>query len=331
MKKDNQIIIYKAKDGKTALEVRVEYVSIWLTQKQMADLFDKNSDTIGLHIRNIYKTGELRENATTEKNSVVQKEGKRNVKRKVIFYNLDMIISVGYRVNSKRGTQFRIWATDVLKQHLIQGYTINEKRLRQQSDKIRELQKTINYISRTAESIALTSDEALGLIKIISDYSHALKILDQYDYKDLKITNTSGKEKFRLTFENTLQMVKTLKEEFSNSDLFGRIRGNSLESSIVTIYQTYDKKQLYPSIEEKAANLLYFLIKNHPFVDGNKRIAASIFIWFLAGNKILYRNDGSKRIADNALVALCLLTAESKPSDKDVIVKVIINLINKMN
>lgn len=327
----NKIIIYKAENGKTALDVRLEEETIWLNQKQMAILFDKDSDTIGLHISNIYKTKELRSDSTTEYFSVVQKEGKRNVKRRIKFYNLDMIISVGYRVNSLRGTQFRIWATNVLNQHLVQGYTINEKRLKEQSNKIIQLQKTVNLLSNTAETLVLTSDEAQGIIKIISDYTHALDILEGYDFNNLKISNTSGKEKYKLSFKDALKFIESLKIKFGTSELFGRLRGDSFESSINTIYRTYNKKKLYPSIEEKDANLLYFLIKNHPFVDGNKRIAASIFIFYLAKNFLLYNEVGNKRIADNALVALCLLIAESKPSEREIILKVVINLINKKN
>jgi len=325
------VVLYKAKDGKSSLEVSLKEDNIWLTQKQMAELFMKDTDTVGLHIKNIYKTKELDANSTTEYFSVVQKEGQRAIKRNIKYYNLDMIISVGYRVNSKRGTQFRIWATNTLRQHLVQGYTINEKRLKEQSNKISELQKTVNYLSRTAESLALTSDEAQGIIKVISDYTHALNILDGYDYNSLKISNTSKREKYRLNYSDAINFIDSLKSKYGNSELFGKIRGGSLDSSINTIYQTFGKKKLYPSIEEKASNLLYFLIKNHPFVDGNKRIAASFFIYFLAKNNVLYKTDGSKRIADNALVALCLLIAESKPSDKGIIVKVVINLINKNN
>ncbi|HEY5125117.1 MAG TPA: virulence protein RhuM/Fic/DOC family protein [Ignavibacteria bacterium] len=327
----NKIVIYRARDGKTSLDVRLEAETVWLNQYQIAELFLTDRTSLLRHINNIYKTGELEQNSTCAKFAQVQKEGNRTIKRNILFYNLDMIISVGYRVNSKRGTQFRIWATNVLKQHLVNGYTINEKRLKEQSKKIQELQKTITYLARTTETMSLTSDEAQGIIRIISDYSHALNILDQYDYNNLKIDSTSKKEKFRLTYGNAVQFIQTLKEKFGNSELFGRIRGNAFESSINNIYQTFEKKSLYPSIEEKAANLLYFLIKNHPFVDGNKRIAASVLIWFLDRNSILYRSDGSKRIADNALVALCLLIAGSKSSEKEIIVKVIINLINKKN
>lgn len=326
--KNSKIILYKAEDGETALEVLIEQDSVWLNQNQMATLFSTTKQNISLHINNIFREKELSKKSVVKDSLTTASDGKEYLTK---YFNLDVIISVGYRVKSLRGTQFRIWATNTLKQHLVQGYTINEKRLKEQSDKISELQKTISYLSRTAESLALSSDEAQGIIKVISDYTHALNILDGYDYDNLKISNTSKREKYRLNYPDALNFIDSLKSKFSNSELFGKIRGGSLDSSINTIYQTFGKKKLYPSIEEKASNLLYFLIKNHPFVDGNKRIAASFFIYFLAKNNVLYKSDGSKRIADNALVALCLLIAESKPSDKEIIVKVVINLINKKN
>lgn len=328
---NSQIILFKTKDGESSLEVRLEDETVWLNQYQLSELFTIDRTSILRHIKNIYKTGELLQKPTCAKIAQVQKEGRRVVTRNIEYYNLDMIISVGYRVNSKRGTQFRIWATNILKQHLVQGYTINEKRLKEQTDKIFELQKTVNYLSQTSESLSLTSNEAQGIIKVISDYTHALNILDGYDYNNLMISNTSKSEKYKLTIKDGFSFVESLKAKYGNSDLFGKMRGSSFESSINTIYQTFGKKKLYPSLEEKAANLLYFLIKNHPFVDGNKRIGASMFVWFLAKNNLLYKPDGSKRIADNALVALCLLIAESKPLDKVIIVKVVINLINKNN
>jgi death-on-curing family protein len=326
--KNSKIILYKAEDGETALEVLIEQDSVWLNQNQIATLFSTTKQNISLHINNIFREKELSKKSVVKDSLTTASDGKEYLTK---YFNLDVIISVGYRVKSLRGTQFRIWATNTLRQHLVQGYTINEKRLKEQSDKIIELKKTINYLSQTAETLPLTSDEAQGIIKVISDYTHALNILDGYDYDNLKISNTSKREKYRLNYPDALNFIDSLKSKFGNSELFGKIRGGSLDSSINTIYQTFGKKKLYPSIEEKASNLLYFLIKNHPFVDGNKRIAASFFIYFLAKNNVLYKSDGSKRIADNALVALCLLIAESKPSDKEIIVKVVINLINKKN
>ncbi len=328
---ESEILIYKGDNGETEIEVKLEQETIWLSQKQIADLFDKDSDTIGLHLKNIYSTGELEESSTTEEYSVVQKEGIRNVKRKIRHYNLDAVISVGYRVNSIRGTQFRIWANKILKEYLIKGYSINEKTLKQQSEQLSELQKTIKIISSAIKSKELTSDESKGLLSIISDYSYALDILDQYDYQSLSITNTSGKGIYRITYTEAIGQIELVRTIYGNSELFGREKDDSFKSSISTIYQTFDGKDLYPSIEEKAAHLLYFVTKNHSFSDGNKRIAAFMFLYFLSKNGVLYDKYSNKRIADNTLVALTLMIAVSKQEEKDIMIKVIVNLINSKN
>ncbi len=327
----SEIKIYKTPDGKTSIEVKFEKETVWLSQKQMAELFDKDSDTIGLHLKNIYKSGELEEISTTEKYSVVRQEGKRKVKREIKFYNLDAIISVGYRVNSKRGVLFRKWATQLLKDYLIKGFAINQQRLQKQAEQLNKLKETINILGNALEYKELTSDESKGLLKIISDYSYALEILDQYDYQNLKIENTSGKEVYRLTYEEAIKQIELVKKTYGNSELFGHEKDNSFESSIATIYQTFGGVDLYPSIEEKAANLLYFIVKNHSFSDGNKRIAAFLFLYFLEKNGLLFTETGKKRIADNALVALTLMIAVSKPDEKETMIKVIVNLINKNN
>ncbi len=327
----SEIKIYKTPDGQTSIEVKLEKGTVWLSQKQMAELFDKDSDTIGLHLKNIYKSGELDEYATTEKYSVVRQEGKRMVKRRIKFYNLDAIISVGYRVNSKRGVLFRKWATELLKDYLIKGYAINQKRLEKQVEQLSELKETIKILGKALEYKELTKDESKGLLGIISDYSYALEILDQYDYQTLKIENTSGKEVYRLTYEEAIKQIELVKRTYGNSELFGQEKDDSFKSSINTIYQTFEGKDLYPSIEEKAANLLYFIVKNHSFTDGNKRIAAFLFLYFLEKNGLLFSENGQKRIADNALVALTLMIAVSKPEEKETMIKVIVNLINKKN
>ncbi len=324
MKENKSIEFYKTKSGNGGVEVRIESETIWLTQKQMASLFGKNSDTIGLHIRNIFQSKELNKRSTTEESSVVQLEGNRHIARKITYYNLDVIISVGYRINSKQGTQFRIWATSVLKKHLLEGHTINERRLK-------DLQQTVKLISNVASGKNLDNKEATGLLRIIADYSYALDVLDKYDHATLEVEGISKKEIFKINYEEAILAINSLRKKFGSTDLFGLEKDQSFKSSLNTIYQTYNSKELYPSIEEKAAHLLYFIIKNHSFTDGNKRIAAFIFIWFLERNKLLYRKDGSKRIADNALVALCLLIAESKATEKNIIVKVVINLINSKN
>jgi len=327
----SEIKIYKTPDGQTSIEVKLEKDTVWLSQKQMAELFDKDSDTIGLHLRNIYKSGELEEFSTTEKYSVVRQEGKRKVKRQIKFYNLDAIISVGYRVNSKRGILFRKWATQLLKDYLIKGYAINQQKLEKQVEQLNELKETIKILGTTLKLKELTNDESKGLLKIISDYSYALEILDQYDYQTLVIENTSGKEVYQLTYEEAIKQIELVKETYGNSELFGHEKDHSFKSSLATIYQTFGGVDLYPSIEEKAANLLYFIVKNHSFSDGNKRIAAFLFLYFLEKNGLLFSETGEKRIADNALVALTLMIAVSKPDEKETMIKVIVNLINKNN
>ncbi len=326
-----EVVLYKADDGQLNLEVKLTDETVWLSQKQMSILFDKDIRTINEHIKNIYKEKEVEPLSTIRKFRIVQTEGKRKIARTLDFYNLDLIISVGYRVNSKRGTQFRIWASRVLKDYLITGYALNETRLKEQTEHIKELERTLEIFTQVAENYQIQKDEFSGILKVVSDYTHALNLLDDYDYQRLKIHQTTKRTEFRITYEQMKKIIKRLKSQFTASSLFGKERDTSFRSSIETIYQTFGKKELYPSIEEKAANLLYFIIKNHYFVDGNKRIAAAVFLWFMNENKILYRKDGSKRIADNALVALCLLIAESNPKEKEIITKVVVNLINKSN
>lgn len=328
MDSKGEILIYKTESGNADVKILLENESLWLTQRQMGELFDKDSDTISLHIKNIFSEKELDEKATTEKYSVVQKEGKRAVTRDVKHYNLDVIIAVGYRVSSKRGTQFRIWANKVLKEYLVKGYAINQKI---QTEQLEGLKGTIKLLSNVIQSKDLQIDEATGLLKVVTDYTYGLDVLDKYDHEQLTIDGTSTKEYFRINYENAINAILTLKEKFGGSSLFGNEKDESFKSSLGAIYQTFDGTDVYPSIEEKAANLLYFVIKNHSFSDGNKRIAAFLFIWFLEKNKLLYKANGSKRIGDNALVALTLMIAESKPEEKDTIVKVVVNLINNKN
>ncbi|MBI2312975.1 MAG: virulence protein RhuM/Fic/DOC family protein [Betaproteobacteria bacterium] len=290
----------------------------------MADLFDKDTDTIGLHIRNLYKEGELKAEATTEDSSVVRDEGGRQVRRTVRFYNLDVIISVGYRVKSRRGTQFRIWATKVLRDHLVQGYTIHQRR-------VKELNRGVRLIADVAARRELSGDEAAALLHVVSDYGYALEVLDDYDHQRVQLGKVSRGPVRALTAEEARRVVASMRERFGASQLFGREKDVGLEGSLAAVMQTAGRKEVYPSLEEKASNLLYFLVKNHHFVDGNKRIAAALFLWFLEKNRALYRADGGKRIADNALVAMTLLIAESRAEEKDVLVRVVVNLINKRN
>jgi len=323
------VVLYKTEDGKLLLEVQLDRETVWLNQRQMAELFDKNADTIGLHIRNIYKENELPRLGTTEKSSVVQNEGGRQVRREVNFYNLDVIISVGYRVKSKRGTQFRQWATGVLREHLVRGFTLNEKRLREQEQKLADLRSTVGLLEKTLVNQIIGLNEAKGLLRVITDYAYALTTLDRFDHGTLTIEQTTPGAIYVLSYETAIKIVNSMKADFG--DLFGLEKDQGFKSALGAIYQTFRGEELYSSIEEKAANLLYFVVKNHAFSDGNKRIGAALFITFLAGNGALYRHDGSKRIADNALVALTLLIAESRPQDKETIVKVIISLINRAN
>lgn len=324
---DKQVEIYKSPDNKIQLQVNLEKDTVWLSQKQMAELFDKDPDTIGLHLKNIYGEEELSEKSTTEVFSVVQKEGKRSVSRKIKYYNLDAIISVGYRVNSKRGTQFRQWATQRLKDYLVKGYAINEKRLQEEKQHYHELKKAVGLLERVAKTKDLSNNEAQGLLKVLGDFTIALDILDQYDHQQLKIGKSKTKESFRISYKEATKAIKSLKEKFGGSVLFGKEKDESFKSSLSAIYQTFDRKEVYPTIEEKAAHLLYFVVKNHSFTDGNKRIAAFLFVWFLERNNLLYFG-GKKVIDDNALVALTLMVAESNPDDKPMMIKVIVNLIN---
>jgi prophage maintenance system killer protein len=319
-----QILIYQAADGGPALDVRLERETVWLNQRQMAELFDKDTDTVGLHIRNVFKEGELEPGTTTEDSSVVQTEGGRQVRRKVRFYSLDVIISVGYRVKSPRGTQFRIWATNVLRQHLVRGYTVHERRLK-------ELNQAVRLIAEVAQRRTLSGDEATTLLNVVADYAYALEVLDDYDHQRVRLGEVSPGPVAALELDEARQVIARMGERFGASELFGREKDAGLEGSLAAVMQTFGGQEVYASLEEKAAHLLYFLVKNHHFVDGNKRIAAALFLWFLERNRALYRADGGKRIADNALVAMTLLIAESRPDEKDVLTRVVVNLINKRN
>lgn len=326
---NDKIIIYQTDDGQTAIDVRLENETVWLTLDLMARLFERDKSVVSRHIRNVYREGELERGATVAKNATVQIENGRRVVRQIEYYNLDVIISVGYRVKSQRGTQFRIWANRVLKDYLVKGYAVNERIHKEQ---IGELRQLVGMLGRTIQNQPLLStDETNALFDVVTDYTYALDTLDSYDYQRLTVSDTTSEAPFRATYDNAMQAIHSLKERFGESPLFGNEKDESFKSSIGQIYQTFDGVELYPSTEEKAAMLLYLVTKNHSFSDGNKRIAATLFLWFLNNNRILYREDGSKRIADNTLVALTLMIAESRPEEKDVMVKVVVNLINKNN
>lgn len=330
-KSKGEIVLYKTPEGETEIDVKLEEETVWLNQAQMVLLFKSTKQNVSLHVNNVFKDGELDRNLTVKKYLTVQREGKRTVTREIEHYSLDVIISVGYRVKSKRGTQFRIWANKVLKDYLVQGYALNEKKLKDQTSRIKELEKTLDIFSKVTESYQLKQDEFAGIIKVVKDYTYALDVLDKYDNQTLTISSTNKEISFKVTYESAKKVVQRMKEKFGGSKLFGKEKDKSFKGTIGAIYQTFDKKELYPSIEEKAAHLLYFTIKNHSFIDGNKRIAAALFLWFLEMNNYLYSKDGAKRIPDNALVALCLLIAESDPKEKEIIARVIVNLINKRN
>lgn len=318
-----EVIIFQAENGKTAIDVQLQNETVWLTQAQIAELFERERSVISKHLKNVFDTGEL------EEKSNVQKMHIANSDKPVAYYNLDVIISVGYRVNSKRGTQFRQWATFILRQHLVQGITLNEKRLREKNERLQEALRLVNNVMNTQQPLDV--DQANSLLRVIQDYAYALIVLDDYDHQRLRITRTTPEELYQITYEEARQVIDEMRKRFGGSALFGREKDQSFKGSIATIYQSFGGEDLYPSLEEKAANLLYFVVKNHSFSDGNKRIAAVLFTWFLDKNKALYHTNGTRRLADNALVALTLMIAESKPEEKDMIIKVIVNLINQNN
>ncbi len=317
------IVIYK-KENEIQVEVTYENNSLWLNLNQISELFDRDKSVISRHIRNIYKEEELPEYATVAKNATVQNEGTRQVMRQIDYYNLDVILAVGYRVSSAKGTQFRIWANKILKQHLIKGYTKNENRLNQ-------LKKTIQLVQRTSKAIKNQEFEAEGFIDILTDYSLALDILDDYDHQRITTNTTSKKVVFHIDYNEAISAIEQLRVKFGASKLFGNEKDESFKSSIAVIDQTFNSTDLYPSIEEKAANLLYLVVKNPSFTDGNKRIAAWLFVWYLDKNEFLYKIDSTKKITNSTLVALTLMIAESNPKEKDLIINIIVNLINSDN
>ena len=321
------IVLYQTPDGHTSLDVKLENETVWLTQAQICTLFDKSKGSISEHISNIFKEGELVKDSVVREFRTTAADGKTYVTN---YYNLDVIISVGYRVKSKRGTQFRIWANTVLKEYLIKGYAVKNNLIQERYD---ELKALVDTMGRAMQHIgeAAAQDQIRSIFDVVRDYTYALDTLDGYDYQSLEIRSTSGGETFHATYENALEVISSLKEKFGESAMFGNEKDESFRSSIGQIYQTWDGQELYPSVEEKAAVLLYLVTKNQSFTDGNKRIAATLFLWFLENNGILYGADGRKRIADNALVALTLMIAESKTEEVDMMVKVVVNLINTCN
>lgn len=323
MNVSDKIIIYQTSDGQTQIDVRMEDETVWLSANQMAVLFDRDEKTIRKHINNVFSDCEVEKESNTHFLRLAHSD------KPVAFYTLDVIISVGYRVKSQRGVQFRQWANKILKDYLIKGYAINNQLA---VHKYEELSQLVRLLGRTINSEKeLLDGDSRELVNVVSDYTYALDTLDRYDYQQLTIEHTTIEESFRATYDSAMATITLLKEKFGGSDLFGSEKDESFRSSIGQIYQTFDGVELYPSIEEKAAMLLYLVVKNHSFVDGNKRIAATLFLWFMQNNGILYNVNGTKRISDGALVALTLMIAESRTEEKDVMLKVIVNLINKQN
>lgn len=322
----SKIEIYKSKNGKTQIEVQFENETIWLNQQQISELFNTDRTSITKHLNNIFKTGELNKSDTCAKFAQVQKEGNKEVTRNVLNYNLDVIISVGYKVNSIEGTKFRQWATQRLKEYLIEGYSVNNKRLQQ-------LQKAVEIIQNSGRLEELTINETKGLLEIINTYTQSFILLNQYDSNNLSESNLNDEIVYEIEYEDAVKAVKKLKDHLISkkeaTNLFGNEKDKSFEGILGNILQSFDGNYLYPTIEEQAAHLLYFIIKNHPFTDGNKRIGAFIFVWFLEKNKHRFKKNGELKINDNALVAIALVVAQSNPNEKDIIIKLIINLINK--
>lgn len=327
MKHETQIVIYKAENGQTKLDVRLEKETVWLSQSQMMELFQQTKQNISLHINNIFKEKELVKRSTVKEYLTVRTEGNRQVRRKIAYYNLDVIISVGYRVKSKRGTQFRIWANQIIKDYLVKGYALNEKRLAEAQNRLEEVSGNLRLMGRIIKQKALSTDENQAFLNLIGDYAFALDLLDKYDHQNVDDPHSTASDTYRITLKDALNALKNLKQKTGAGDLFAKPKDQSFDSSLSAIYQTFDGKELYSALEDKAAHLLYFVVKNHSFVDGNKRIGAFLFIWFLDRNKALMDRNGLRRISNETLIALTILVAESKPDEKELIIKLIKHLI----
>lgn len=322
MKRKGEILIYQSSDRETRVEVNFSEDTVWLSQDQMALLFHKAKSTINEHIKNVYKEGELDELATKSKFG-----NSEFADKPTFYYNLDVIISIGYRVKSKQGTQFRQWATQRLKDYLVKGYAINEQRLKASAQQLTDLKKSMKLLENVVKQKQLSTDEAIGLLKVVTAYSHALDLLDKYDHRQLQVPPAKRAAVKKLTYADAIRQIGLWRKRQNAGKLFGNEKDGSFQSSLQTIYQSFGGKDLYPGLHEKAANLLYFVVKNHSFTDGNKRIAAGLFLYFLDMNKQLYATDGSKIIADNTLVAITIMIAESNPDDKDMMIKLIVNLM----
>lgn len=322
-----EIVIYKNENGNISFEAKLEDETIWLTQDMMAKLFETTIPNINMHIKNVYEDEELEQDRTIKDFLIVRKEGSRNVSRNLAFYNLDMILSVGYRIKSKTATQFRKWATTVLKEYMTKGYAINEHKLKQEQDKVKTLQNTIKLLSRSLEYQVQSLDEAKDVAKLMDNFAGGLDLLDNYDHKKLDTKGLTQKEAVKIDEQEFLTVIDKMKSEFA-SDVFATPKDESFSSSVNQIYQTFDGKELYPTLEEKAATLLYLIVKNHSFADGNKRIGASCFLYFLNRNNMLYKN-GLPIIDNSTLFALTLLIATSKPEEMETVKQIVLSILNR--
>ena len=312
-----EVVLYQAPDGSVEMEVRLEQESLWLSLDQMAALFERDKSVVSRHVRNVFRDGELERDSVVAKYATTAADGKTY---QVEYFNLDAIISVGYRVNSNRGTQFRIWATRVLGNHIVRGYTVNQSRLL-------DLNQAVRLIADTADRRDLSGDEARGLLAVVGDYNRALGLLDDYDHQRVARPRPTREVHRPLEYEEALRIVDELRAQFGASTVFGVEMDKGMASALGAVMQTAGGREVYPSLEEKAAHLLYFLVKNHAFVDGNKRIAAALFLWFLETNGALVRPDGTSLISNATLVAVTLMIAESSPQDMDVLVRIVTHLL----
>lgn len=319
----SEIVIYQSENNQIEVSVQFEKETVWLSLNQIALLFDRDKSVISRHLRNIYNEGELDMEATVAKNATVQIEAGRSVKRDIEFYNLDAILSVGYRVNSKQGTQFRQWANQVIKDYLVQGYALNEKRLQQKQQEVEFLKTGLRIVSRALENAANEKEQ-----EVFRQFAKGLALLDDYDHEALDSKGSTQKETVYPSFEDYMQLIKQMYSEF-DSAVFAKPKDDGFHSSINQIKQSFGETDLYPSIEEKAANLLYFITKNHSFVDGNKRIAAACFLYFLQQNKALTNSKDQPIISNETLATLTLYIANSRTEENEVVKRLIISVLNR--